>query len=59
MQRRRLQVTISFEPNRLAEKYVADVYEKLIPITKYSTDSNIKEKNIVESEVTLHIKEIS
>lgn len=59
MQKRRLQVTISFEPNRLAENYVADVYEKLIPVIKHSTQSNIKEKNVIEPETTLHIKEIS
>jgi hypothetical protein len=39
MQKRALQVKISFESNRLTEVYIANAYEKLIPIIKHSTNS--------------------
>ncbi len=37
MKKRKLKVKISYESNRLAEGYLVDAYEKLIPITTYST----------------------
>ena len=36
MRKKDLQVRISFEPNRLAEAYMMNAYEKLIPIVKHS-----------------------
>jgi hypothetical protein len=34
MRKKELQVKVSFEPNRLAEVYMANAYEKIIPIIK-------------------------
>lgn len=39
--RRALQVNLSYESNRLTEKYIANAYEKVIPVIKHS-------KNFVE-----------
>ncbi len=38
MKKRKLTVKISYESNRLGEKYLSDAYEKLIPVKTYSID---------------------
>ena len=45
MQRRALQVKASYESTRLAEIYIADAYEKIIPTLKCSAP--IQEKTDV------------
>lgn len=53
MQKRRLQVKISFEPNRLAERFLADAYEKVASTVKQSKNIGKKNKPILESEISL------
>jgi len=39
-----LEVTVQFEPNRLAEEYLADAYERIVPIRRrrINTSSDIQ-----------------
>ena len=49
---------ISCESNRLAEKFLADAYEKVIPVTKYPIHSERKTKNSIKQDTTLRNLEI-
>lgn len=44
MRKKDLQMKISYETNRLAETYVANAYEKIIPIVKHSIEDPNQEK---------------
>jgi hypothetical protein len=52
MKKKISQIRISYEPNRLAEKYLSEVYQQFIPIEKQRIDieekENIKDEKIQE-----------
>jgi len=53
MRKRRLQIRISYEPNRLAETNLSNTYEKLIQTIKHPV--NIREKEINNNaEITIY-----
>jgi hypothetical protein len=52
MQKRKLQVRISYEINRSADTYLLDAYEKLSPIIKQQIKTDKKIKNTEEKNVS-------
>ena len=56
MKKRKLTVKISYESNRLGEKYLSDAYEKLIPIIKQQISKNEKNENKIINELKREIK---
>lgn len=46
MKKRRFRITVSYEPNRLAENYLSDAYEKLIPTIKQKINVVEKGNNV-------------
>lgn len=54
MRKKELQMKISYETNRLAETYIANAYEQIIPIIKHPTNTT-QEKTITQTLTALRI----
>jgi hypothetical protein len=49
MKKKILRTRVSYEPNRLAEKYLSEVYQQFVPIAKHRID--IEEKENTKNEI--------
>lgn len=50
MTKKKLQVKISYDPNRLSEKILCDIYEKVVSQIKQQTNFNKNNNSLFESE---------